>query len=119
MSCCGDGKIKTVRQIAQGYVNLFIEQQFDLNIWKCPDTDRRIRICQSCEFNTWLKKTDYLAYIPKHLWTIIKNFEDMTRLPDLPKEDNASGKRLFCQKCKCYITAAARVQDKKCPESKW
>ena len=60
MGCCGKAKTK-VKNIIEGYTNLARKR-------KCPDTDRRVRICQKCEKNYWIKKMLWCSickcYIP-------------------------------------------------------
>lgn len=52
MACCGKSKqvIGRVRQIAQGY-SRYVSKK------KCPYTDDRIRVCQTCAENYWIGKS--------------------------------------------------------------
>jgi hypothetical protein len=117
LMCCG-GKFKTVSNIAKAYTGIALESLFQLEFFKSPDTDERTRICQQCEKSTWLRKADYFAFIIKHLSGAIMHFEDLSKLPELPKEGNDKGKKLFCMLCKCWVPAAART-DKVCKLGFW
>lgn len=45
MGCCGKAK-----QIVEGYVNLVRGKKYEF-------TDDRVRVCQKCESNYWIKRT--------------------------------------------------------------
>ena len=49
MGCCGK-TIKKAKNIAVGYTNLVRGKKYEF-------TDDRVRICQKCEFNYWIKRT--------------------------------------------------------------
>jgi len=63
MSCCGKAKnvIKKTANIVTGYSRL-------VRGVRCRDTDDRIRTCQWCEKNYWIKRTLWCSickcYIP-------------------------------------------------------
>lgn len=107
MSCCGK-----VGNIIKGNVRLAIGIKYEF-------TDDRIRICQKCEFNTWLKRAEYAKWLLSHGIEVLTNISDLTVLPELPKGEYIKGEQLFCRKCKCLIPAKARVESEKCPENKW
>lgn len=52
MSCCGKAKsvLKKGKAIATGYTNLVRGVKYEF-------ADGRIRICQQCEKNYWIKRT--------------------------------------------------------------
>ncbi len=52
MACCGKTKavLKKGKHIAIGYMNLARGAKYEF-------TDDRIRACQKCDFNYWIKKT--------------------------------------------------------------
>jgi len=64
MTCCGK-KVKevfdTAKAIAVGYTNLAVGKKYEF-------TDGRIKVCQKCEKNYWIKKTLWCSickcYIP-------------------------------------------------------
>lgn len=117
MTCCG--KIKSVSNIAQGNINLIAEKLFRLDTLRHEQGEARQRICMSCEYQTWLTKGFYLSWLAKNMLVITTHIEDLTMLPDLPKEENGKGKKLFCVKCKCWIVAKTRAADASCPIGKW
>lgn len=117
MACCG--KLKSVSNIVSGNINLLAEKLFRLDTLRHERGEQRQRICMDCEYQTWLTKSFYLSWLAKNLKVITTHIEDLTTLPDLPKEENASGKKLFCMKCKCWIPAKTRALDAKCPFNKW
>ncbi len=49
MGCCGKA-IKTAKQITEGYSNLIKGKRFEF-------TNERVKICRTCEFNYWIKRT--------------------------------------------------------------
>lgn len=67
MTCCGNTKrliksgVKKTSQIAIGYTNLVRGKRFEF-------TNERIRTCQECEFNYWIRQTLWCSickcYIP-------------------------------------------------------
>lgn len=108
MGCCGK-----IRNIATGYTNLALGKKYKF-------TDNRIRICQKCEEQTWMSKTEYAAWLLSYGVDIIKNFSDLKKLPRLPKHKQIRNRRnIFCRICKCFIPAKARVEDEQCPLKKW
>lgn len=117
MTCCG--KVQTVSNIVQGNINLLAEKIFHLDTLRHMDGERRQRICMECEYQTWLTKGFYLSWLAKNALIITENIEDLTQLPDLPKEENGHGRKLFCVKCKCWLPAKTRARDSKCPIEKW
>lgn len=118
MSCCGE-KIKKFGNIIKGFTSLFLEEQFDIIELKFAGADERLELCLQCEKNTWLTREMYFEFIKKHWLEVIKKFEDLILLPDLPKEEYGANKFLFCQLCKCHLPAKVRIESEKCPENKW
>lgn len=114
MSCCGKAKrvVGKAVNIAKGYIadSLGIRYEF---------TDGRVRICQKCEYNTWLTRHEYNAWLFGNGISVIKEFIDLTVLGDLPDGKQGPGKVLCCKKCKCKIPKKARVEEEKCPLDKW
>jgi hypothetical protein len=117
MPCCN--KLQTVKNIASGNINLLAEKLFHLDTLRHEKGESRQRICMECPYQTWLTKGFYLTWLAKNITVITTHIEDLTTLPDLPKEENAPGKKLFCVKCKCWIPAKTRAIDSKCPLDKW
>jgi len=117
MTCCG--KVKAMTNIAQGNINLLAEKIFHLATLRHEQGEARQRICMACHNQTWLTKTFYLQWLAKNMLVITTHIEDLTQLPDLPKEENSKGKKLFCIKCKCWVVAKTRAKDSVCPIGKW
>lgn len=119
--CCGD-KIKKAVTIAQGNVNLAVDTARVL-IGKPSEryhlAEVRKTICRNCEKHTWMYETDYLKWLFSHGIEVVKNFEDLTVLPELPKQEYAKGMKLYCMLCKCRLPAKAEVENEKCPLKKW
>ncbi|MCK4959193.1 MAG: hypothetical protein KAT00_07325 [Planctomycetes bacterium] len=111
MGCCG-GKVKTAKNIATGFVNLSRGKKYEF-------TDDRIRECHKCDDCTWLTKLEYAEWLAKHGIDVLKNFDDLTALPPLPKKEYRKGAGLYCRLCKCFIPAKARNKEKKCPLNRW
>ncbi len=111
MSCCGK-KINIVRNIVAGKVNYALDRDYEF-------TPHRISICESCEYNTWMAKKKYIAWIVSHFIEVTKNIEDLTTIPELPKNQKSDGDGLYCTLCKCHIPAKARVSQNTCPKGKW
>jgi len=113
MSCCGQAKniVKGYTRLATDIIGLTKPYEF---------TDGRIRICQGCTENTWLSAIEYDAWLLRHGITVLKNFNQLSKLPKLPKHEQGPGRRrLYCRICKCFVPAAARVSEKKCSLDKW
>jgi len=108
MGCCGK-----VKSIAVGSVNLATGIKYEF-------TDSRIRICQGCVYNTWMSAVEYSAWLLTHGIEVLANFDQLEKLPMLPKhEQSKARRRLYCRICKCYIPAKARVKHLKCPQGMW
>lgn len=108
MGCCGK-----IKNIATGYFDLTIGKKYEF-------TDTRIRICQKCEEQTWMSKAEFITWLLAHGIDMIKNISSLEKLPKLPVYKQMKGRRnIFCQICKCFIPAKARVKDEKCPLKKW
>jgi len=115
MGCCGKAK-----NIATGYLKIIIEQVFHKEL-ETPESRRREDICMSdkCGKLTYLKKKDYMEWVVRNGKSIVKNFEDLAKLPELPKVAKHPKKIPFCMTCKCYIPAKVRVNAEICPKGKW
>jgi hypothetical protein len=63
MPCCGKAKsvLSKGKAIAKGYTNLTLGVKYEF-------TDNRVRVCQKCEKNYWIKKMLWCSickcYIP-------------------------------------------------------
>ena len=112
MGCCG----KIVHQslnIAIGYTNLAIGKKYRF-------TDARIRACRDCDENTWMTALEYSAWLLSHGIEVIENYTQLEKLPKLPKHKMSKKRqKIYCQICKCYIPAKARVKDMICPMGRW
>jgi hypothetical protein len=98
VGCCGKAKkiINKGKNIAKGYTALATGKKYEF-------TDGRIRICRKCEDNTWMTRLEYAAWLLKNGIKVLTNFDDLTRLPKLPKQN--TGKNIYCRLCKCDIPA--------------
>ncbi len=115
MSCCG--KAKKAGNIIKGTVGHAVEQLTGYRGGQSPHTAARIRTCRACEKNTWLKKSQYLKWLLDNGIDVLKNFDQLEKLPPLPKQE--TGNNLYCTICKCFIPGKARIDDEKCPLDKW
>ena len=116
MRCCGEG-IKNIvsksANIAIGYVKLAAHEKYEY-------PDKRVRICQQCEWNTWMKFSEFIKWLKEQGIIILTHLHELEKLPLLPKQELSKDRRnLFCRKCKCFIPAKAKVKKEKCPEGKW
>lgn len=105
--------------IAVGNLSHVIEELFKISVSKCPATDSRIEKCLTCDKNTWLTKYEFVRFVLKYGREFIRNIDDLTRLPDLPKKEKRKRTGLFCQLCKCFIPAKARLEDQECELGRW
>ena len=115
MSCCGKAKsvIGKAKNIAVGYSRLATGKRYE---W----TDDRIRVCQQCEKNTWMSRSEYAGWLFSHGIKVLTNLDDLSVLPMLPKYELGEGRRvLYCRICKCDVPAKARVEDEQCLMGKW
>lgn len=121
MGCCGghSGKVAKAGSIVSGHANRLFDQVFMVRGKRYRRAEQRQAICQSCEFQTWLKKAEYLKWLTANGIDIVKEFTDLTRLPMLDKHDFEPGRSLFCRLCKCWIPAKAYSKDEQCPKDKW
>jgi hypothetical protein len=136
MGCCGKikdametinvgGKGRAVLNITRGNISYFIEKLFNVNdfklleLLKCADTDRRLEICHKCEKKTWLTRQNFEIFLRRHWKEVLKNFEDLSKLPELPKEEYEKNKYLFCMLCKCPLSRKTRIKSEKCELGKW
>ena len=121
MGCCGkhSGKIQTVKNIVSGHVNRLFDQVFMVRGELYNSAQKRQAVCQTCEYQTWLKKAKYLDWLKANGIEVFKNLDDLTALPPLEKQPFEPGKSMFCQLCKCWIPAKAYAKDAKCPKNKW
>ena len=121
MGCCGgqSGKLAKAGSIVKGYTSYGLHKIFHVEGELYKGAKKRQAICQSCEFQTWLKKAEYLKWLTANGIDIAKEFTDLTRLPMLDKHDFEPGRSLFCRLCKCWIPAKAYSKDEQCPKDKW
>ena len=117
MSCCGKSKQyghitkgQKVGRIVKGTVRAMLGR-------KSRFAAERIRTCRTCNENTWLKISEYSQFLLKHGIDVIKNLDQLEKLPPLPKSDK--GRNLYCRICKCFIPGKARVDDEQCPLGRW
>lgn len=114
-----DSTVGKLADIAIGNLTHLIEEIFKVSVLKCPATDSRIEKCLICEENTWLTKFEFVRFILKHGREFLKNIEDLTKLPPLPKREKRKRTILFCRLCKCFIPAKARLEDQGCTLGNW
>lgn len=119
MSCGGCGK-KAV-QIVTGTVQSFVNNVFDKDIAEYKDWPNRERVCHSCEHGTWLSLKEYSQWLIQHGIEVLKHFEDLTVLPDLPSKPKMPKihKKIYCRKCKCDIQKKSMITDSECPLNRW
>jgi hypothetical protein len=112
MTCCGKGKqvLNKGKNIAKGFTASALGIAYEFS-------SVRVSICRSCEYNTWMKQSEYALWLIKHGIDVLKNFDDLTKLPLLPKQ--ATGRTIYCRLCKCCIPKKADVEDERCPKNKW
>lgn len=123
MGCCGRKPreiVSAAASIVKGIAGHSIENMFSLPAGKCQDTSRRTRICQQCDDNTWLTKEEVFAWFKDNgIITVIKNLDDLTKLPPFDKKPYRSKTKLMCTRCKCFIPAKVRDENNHCPIEKW
>jgi hypothetical protein len=112
MTCCGKTKkaLNKGKNIAKGFTAVAVGKKYEF-------TDGRIRICRACPYNTWMTRIEYGKWLFKNGIKVLTNFDDLAKLPMLPKQK--TGRNIYCRICKCDIPAKARVEDVKCPKDKW
>ena len=105
MGCCGK-TIKKIGQITEGYTNLARGKRFEF-------TNERIKTCQECEFNYWVRKKLFCSvckcFIPAKArvdWAA-----QITRLKELLEAGEITQD--------IYDKLAAEVQEAMCPKNKW
>lgn len=109
MGCCG----KNIKNIAMGYTFLAVGVKYEF-------TDSRVRICQQCDSNTWMSAVEYATWLVKHSIEVLANFDQLEKLPMLPKyEQSRTRRRLYCRQCKCFVPAKARVKEESCLAGNW
>ena len=96
-----------------------ISKVFSLSPEKYKYAHSRIRKCHECEKQTWLTTMEYLKWLKDNGIEVIKNLDQLEKLPELPHGERGAGRKLFCKLCKCFIPAKARVKEEKCPLGKW
>lgn len=121
MGCCGgqSGRLAAAKNIVAGYVSYNAYRVFRLSGKKTEAADSRVETCQMCEWQTWLTKAAYLAWLAANGVEVFRNLDDLSRLPMLEKHDSGAGRSLFCRECKCWIPAKAYSKDSRCPKDKW
>lgn len=121
MGCCGkqSGKLAKIGSIAKGYTNYGLHRIFYIEGELSKEADKRQKICQQCEYNTWMTKSDYLKWLVSNGIDIAKEFNDLTKLPMLEKQEYEKGRSLFCRICKCWVAGKSYSKDEKCPKNKW
>ena len=117
MSCCG--KIKKLGSIGLSHINFINSEVFKVPRLKYEHTDERVGICLTCDFNTYMPRNSYIAWFLSNAKAIMKNMEDLTVLPMLPKQEERPGGKMFCRVCKCWIAGKARMKNETCPKGYW
>lgn len=118
MSCCGKTikKVKAIENIAEGKISALVEKLSGKEIAKCEKYDSRISMCKTCRHNTYLTKYEYAKWLLSHGVEVLKNIDDLTNLPVLPKSRKGD---LYCRVCKCNLEAKCRVKTERCPYGRW
>lgn len=111
MGCCG-GKIKKVGRIALGYGKMLVGTPN-------AEANKRVEICKSCDWHTWMLAIDYGKYLARHNIRFIRHFAKLEKLPMLPKQEWIERAMFLCRICKCNIYAKSRIKDEKCLKGKW
>jgi hypothetical protein len=121
MGCCGqkDGVINTLKTIASGYAHKTLHDIFFVRGKVSDQAEQRMAICIACEFQTWMKKADYLKWLASHGIEVLEHLNRLSELPLLDKHDYAQGLSMFCRDCKCWLPAKTFVPDADCPRNKW
>ena len=112
MGCCGD-KIKQVKNIVKGAV---------ISLLPLPTSimaNRRMAICNECEFQTWLLVHEFVGWLKEHGIEIIDAFSNLEKLSNLPIKEERLHTSKYCARCKCPIESKSRVKDSDCIEDKW
>ena len=112
MGCCGKAK-----NIVKGKVGGVIKRSTGISVMESPHTEARIEICRGCDENTWMKKSEYAAWLLVNGIKIFRNFAQLEKLPKLPKQN--TGRNIYCRICKCFIPDKARVDAEKCSLDRW
>jgi hypothetical protein len=121
MSCCGqkDGVIGTLKTIASGYARKTLHDPFMVRGKVSEQADQRMAICKSCEYQTWMKKADYLKWLASHGIEVLEHLDRLSELPLLEKVEYQQGRSLFCRDCKCWLPAKVYAPDAACPQGRW
>ena len=137
MGCCGEkvagalpepkpaarpkSRTSKVISIVSGNWNAVLMQLKEVPEAKSDHYTGRLAICRKCEFHTWLTWAEFYRYINDNggLMKFIKDIASLETWPLLPKQDYASGRKLFCRVCKCFLMAKAACDDEMCPREKW
>ncbi len=116
-NCCGK-KIRFSEQIKRILFAYFGHyRKAALN----EEVNRRVKICYiRCPFHTWLSKKEYALWIAKNGVSIIRNLQDTSKLPPLPKKEySIKRKTLYCRLCKCDLLIKAKDKTEHCLIRKW
>jgi hypothetical protein len=121
VGCCG-GKIRKIVSIAAGNANATVRalaDLFSLPTEKYEYADSRIRVCQCCEFKTWMTTMEFAAWLRANAKEIAGNLEQLEALPPLPIQEYKPGSKLVCSICKCWVVKKAYSTGEKCPLGYW
>lgn len=110
MGCCGQ-----IKNIVNGSVAYTKDTLFKKKIRQ--RAGERIDICRKCEHVTWMKKTEYAAWLLKNGIKVLQNFTHLEKLPPLLKQN--TGKNPYCRLCKCWIPGKAYIDEENCPKGLW
>jgi hypothetical protein len=137
MSCCGKkladelpdmkpvarpkSRTSKVKNIISGNWNAVFMQLKAVPDEKCEHYHLRLQTCRQCDLHTWLTWAEFYRYINDNggLMKFMKEIDLLEQWPLLPKQDYASGRKLFCRVCKCFLMAKAASADEVCPQEKW
>ena len=110
MRCCGKKSLKKIKHIAQAKTKQM------LNVPTPKFAKARLYICKNdCGKVTYLSELSYIRFIVKHGISFFKHFDDLSVLPDLPKQEQKPGTKPYCMICKCDLEGKTRIEDEHCP----
>ena len=118
MGCC-KGKFKKAISIIEGNAKHIAFNFFNLPRERCPEAVLRLSVCKECKKITYLSGFEYYKWLKDNGIKIIKNFDKLETLPELPTGEIGENKKMFCKICKCYLKAKTFSYDEKCPLGKW
>ncbi len=117
MGCCKN--LVVAQSIIAGNISLAVENLLGISFHKCPQTRERVAICNACGYRTYISKREFIVWILTNKSYVIINIANLVDAPLLPaRSDKTREYNLrFCNFCKCYTTAKARLVNETC--EKW